>query len=370
MWTVRLTSLLGTEKDIECDDKELVELVQKGKVKGDTLLSHPVYTKGQWFNAKNVPGWERITNLARNLAQESKEEVRLAKVSAANERAKAKRRRREANEFAKRAKAELSRTHTPSQDEPPSSYSTVAETNDATIQTTQTYVPNSVGVATQLVVTHHSNHLGVAGFVTSILGFFTCGVLAPIGLVLSIFGLLYTPRGMAIAGVAISCVSFIPAALFVLPIILGVGSMAAVAPINARQTEVAKRELKNFRVEVIAFESDVNIINRVENNLTIEVTNGLQEPISRFYGLLICTTPGRSIPHIKDTFNYEFNGGIEPGENKELSLSPNMLTDLGSTQVPDTAQTEIIVYRVDGADGEALYDIEDEIREEYSVRYF
>lgn len=45
-----------------------------------------------------------------------------------------------------------------------------------------------------------SNSLGLAGFILSLIGFFSCGLLSPIGLILSFFGLFKPPRGLAIAG--------------------------------------------------------------------------------------------------------------------------------------------------------------------------
>lgn len=49
-----------------------------------------------------------------------------------------------------------------------------------------------------------SNGLGVAGFVCSLLGIVgTCGLLCPIGLILSLFALRKQPRGLAIAGAII-----------------------------------------------------------------------------------------------------------------------------------------------------------------------
>lgn len=48
------------------------------------------------------------------------------------------------------------------------------------------------------------NALGITGFVVSLLGvLFTCGLLAPVGLLLSVAGLFRRPRGLATAGVVI-----------------------------------------------------------------------------------------------------------------------------------------------------------------------
>jgi hypothetical protein len=48
-----------------------------------------------------------------------------------------------------------------------------------------------------------SNSLGLAGFITSLVGVVTCGVLAPMGLILSLVGLVRRPRGFALAGAII-----------------------------------------------------------------------------------------------------------------------------------------------------------------------
>jgi hypothetical protein len=49
-----------------------------------------------------------------------------------------------------------------------------------------------------------SNGLGLAGFIVSLVGLIlTCGILCPVGLVLSLFGLRKEPRGFAIAGTVI-----------------------------------------------------------------------------------------------------------------------------------------------------------------------
>jgi hypothetical protein len=64
-----------------------------------------------------------------------------------------------------------------------------------------------------------SNALGLAGFIVSLVGLvLTCGVLCPVGFVLSALGLRKEPRGLAIAGVAIGAVGTllaVAAAIFV-----------------------------------------------------------------------------------------------------------------------------------------------------------
>jgi hypothetical protein len=47
------------------------------------------------------------------------------------------------------------------------------------------------------------NTLGIAGFAFSLLGVLTCGLLGPVGLLLSLLALVKRPRGLATAGVVI-----------------------------------------------------------------------------------------------------------------------------------------------------------------------
>ncbi len=93
-----------------------------------------------------------------------------------------------------------------------------------------------------------SNGLGIAGFVCGILGLLTCGILAPLGLLFSLLGLIKSPRGLAIAGLIISIVALIPPALVVL--VLGGGAVATIGAImgfdavaNMVETEAAAQQI-------------------------------------------------------------------------------------------------------------------------------
>lgn len=67
-----------------------------------------------------------------------------------------------------------------------------------------------------------SNGLGVAGFILSLVGLISCGILSPIGLVLSLVALFKQPRGLAIAGVIIGVIGSVCG---LLSLILGFFSM-------------------------------------------------------------------------------------------------------------------------------------------------
>ncbi|MGY8767367.1 MAG: hypothetical protein ACKVH8_02890 [Pirellulales bacterium] len=52
-----------------------------------------------------------------------------------------------------------------------------------------------------------SNSLGLVGFFVSLFGLiFTCGLLSPLGLLLSIWAAMYSPKGTAVAGIVIGSI--------------------------------------------------------------------------------------------------------------------------------------------------------------------
>lgn len=74
-----------------------------------------------------------------------------------------------------------------------------------------------------------SNGLGVAGFVISLIGFLSCGVISPLGLILSVAGLSKEPRGLAIAGTILGGLGSIWVVVLVVLFLLGIA-----APLGAR----------------------------------------------------------------------------------------------------------------------------------------
>lgn len=72
-----------------------------------------------------------------------------------------------------------------------------------------------------------SNALGLAGFITSIVGILSCGILSPIGMILSIIGLFKRPRGFAIAGTIIGLVGSL-GIILVIFFVIGIAAMGAV----------------------------------------------------------------------------------------------------------------------------------------------
>ena len=63
-------------------------------------------------------------------------------------------------------------------------------------------------------LTSQTNGLGIGGFVVSLVGILTCGVISPIALILSLVALRRQPRGFAIAGTVIGGVGTLMVAGF------------------------------------------------------------------------------------------------------------------------------------------------------------
>jgi hypothetical protein len=61
--------------------------------------------------------------------------------------------------------------------------------------------------------------------------------------------------------------------------------------------------------------------------IMLRITNGSKRPIKTVYVKGILTSTGRAVPWISSDFNYEFPGGLEPGESQSLTLEPNMFGD-------------------------------------------
>jgi hypothetical protein len=57
--------------------------------------------------------------------------------------------------------------------------------------------------------------------------------------------------------------------------------------------------------------------------ISFAISNKSEIPVKRafFHGRV--QTPGRAVPWVDDDFNYEFPGGLEPSETKNLNLAPN-----------------------------------------------
>ena len=79
MLTVRLTSALGSERDVNFGDNEFINYVSKKKIKADTLFYHPKHTNGTWVTACNVAAWETFKAKPHAILTAAKEEKQAAR---------------------------------------------------------------------------------------------------------------------------------------------------------------------------------------------------------------------------------------------------------------------------------------------------
>ena len=129
-----------------------------------------------------------------------------------------------------------------------------------------TIPPQQPAPATTVVVAHPpSNNLGLAGFITSLLGLLSCGVLAPIGLLLSLIGLTKQPRGFAIAGTIIGLIGSIflaVAGVGIVMAMMGLGAAAkAVTEYAAAHTSARQAYLQIEQAKQASKTLDTNAAN-------------------------------------------------------------------------------------------------------------
>lgn len=90
--------------------------------------------------------------------------------------------------------------------------------------------------------------------------------------------------------------------------------------------------------------------------IVLAVENGTRHAVSRAFFTATAVSPGRSVPWLQETFNHTIPGGIEPGESATWRLEPNMFQgDWAKVRVPASAEFNVDVVRLQGADGEDLW---------------
>ncbi|MBY6070588.1 hypothetical protein KUV35_04750 [Marinobacter salsuginis] len=113
-----------------------------------------------------------------------------------------------------------------------------------------------------------------------------------------------------------------------------------------RKAEADAVKLQNFEVSKSRlYQRDDGFMKKPIIELT--VTNNTSNPVARAFFEGVVATPGRSVPWIEDTFNYQIPGGLEPGETADWTLAPNMFSDW-ATEVPGDAILTLKAYKLEG----------------------
>ncbi|MAN63173.1 MAG: hypothetical protein CMI60_14645 [Parvibaculum sp.] len=159
--------------------------------------------------------------------------------------------------------------------------------------------------------------------------------------------------------------------------------MQVIALADQRRLENYKRQLSALNDEIETLQEDLDaaktraeeserILNAISisgalyywNNdrylrspaIDFNIENNGSFAIKRIFAHGVVETPGRSIPWIDEDFNYEFTGGLEPGESKALSLAPNQFGSWGKAELKDRTDLvmSITLLDLENAAGEKM----------------
>ncbi len=144
------------------------------------------------------------------------------------------------------------------------------------------------------------------------------------------------------------------------------------------KTEIAREQLKEFKVLRSRFYLRERQFMGKQPVIELTVKNGTQVAVSRAYFEGTLASPNRSVPWHKEAINYTIPGGLEPGEEADWTLVPNMFSDWADVDGPSGAVFTVTVERLDGPDGEPIYSTKEfgeydqkrlrELKSEYAVQ--
>lgn len=136
-----------------------------------------------------------------------------------------------------------------------------------------------------------------------------------------------------------------------------VQALAEIKELEEKQLKAqsAKAELAKFQVIRSRFYKRKQEFIGEQPIIELTVKNGTQHPVSRAYFKGTLASPGRAVPWLREDFNYEISGGLEPGEAATWNLAPNMFSEWGRVQPPSDAILTVEVEQLDGPDGKALF---------------
>ena len=162
------------------------------------------------------------------------------------------------------------------------------------------------------------NTLGLAGFICSLVGLFTGGILSPVGLIISLFALGKHPRGFAAAGLVLGilgsgCLGMLFTGVFVS--VLAALGLAAVVSVSAMEPRLdAAHELNDLSTAVHAYYDDHKALPEHLGLLVPEYYHPAQEP-------------GRDL--LTDPWHKPYRYEISPEPMRQLAfrLLPKRLID-------------------------------------------
>lgn len=89
--------------------------------------------------------------------------------------------------------------------------------------------------------------------------------------------------------------------------------------------------------------------------IVMTVSNNTSHAVSRVHFRGTLASPDRSVPWVRNLFDYPIPGGLEPGESARWEFGLNSSSAWATTDVPEDALLTVDVVQLDGADGATLW---------------
>lgn len=128
-------------------------------------------------------------------------------------------------------------------------------------------------------------------------------------------------------------------------------ALQEIAELEKKQTK-AKADaeaLKKFKVVRSRFSREYDRYSiRAQPRIELSLKNGTGHAVARVFALGTIATPGRSVPWLKEEFNFSVSGGIEPGETYDTVLEPNMFSEWGNVDPPGDAVFTVEIVELAG----------------------
>lgn len=141
---------------------------------------------------------------------------------------------------------------------------------------------------------NQSNGLGIAGFIVSLLGIIgTCGLLSPVGLVMSIIAMKREPKGFAIAGLVLGIIGSLSVLIGVILIgLFGVAAVLAAIGISAAAPPIhATAEMVRLTHTVAQYRTDHGSLPAAVSQLPGLSHDQITDPWGNAYLIVPDTSP-------------------------------------------------------------------------------
>ena len=113
--------------------------------------------------------------------------------------------------------------------------------------------------------------------------------------------------------------------------------------------------LKSFSILSGSFYKEKDVMGDQNPFIDLKIQNNCGYSVKKAHFRGILQSPGREIPWLDGTFNYEISGGVEPGETVTWHLALDPYGDWGKVKIQPDAHLELTVTDLDGTDGESLF---------------